>query len=92
MANTLLDLCGKIDEVMVSAFGWIHQITSSIGIPFFVVGATARDILLDISQGIGSKRATIDIDIAVFVENWDQFERIKDELIRTTEFSKRHQT
>ena len=60
---------------------------SSIGIPFFVVGATARDILLDASHGIGSKRATIDIDIAVFLENWDQFNRLKDELIRTTDFS-----
>ena len=60
---------------------------SSIGIPFFVVGANARDILLDVSHGIGSKRATVDIDIAVFIENWDQFKRLKDELIRTTDFS-----
>ena len=88
MTNTLLDLSGKIDEVMVSAFGRIDQISFSMGIPFFVVGATARDILLDVSHGIGSKRATIDIDIAVFIEDWDQFERIKDELISTTDFSR----
>lgn len=87
MTNTLLDLSGKIDKVTVSALGCIHQILSSIGIPFFVVGATARDILLDVSHGIGSKRATVDIDIAVFIENWVQFKRLKDELIRTTEFS-----
>jgi predicted nucleotidyltransferase len=87
MTNTLLDLSGKIDKVTVSALGCIHQILSSIGIPFFVVGATARDILLDVSHGIGSKRATVDIDIAVFIENWDQFKRLKDELIRTTDFS-----
>jgi predicted nucleotidyltransferase len=92
MTNTLLDLSGKIDEITVSALGRIHQISSSIGIPFFVVGATARDILLDVSHGIGSKRATIDIDIAVFIENWDQFERLKDELIRTTDFSPSRET
>ena len=68
MTNTLLDLSGKIDKVTVSALIRIHQILSSIGIPFFVVGATARDILLDVSHGIGSKRATVDIDIAVFIE------------------------
>ena len=69
MTNTLLDLSGKIDKVTVSALGCIHQILSSIGIPFFVVGATARDILLDFTHGIGSKRATVDIDIAVFIGN-----------------------
>jgi predicted nucleotidyltransferase len=87
MTNSSLDLSGKIHKVTVSALVRIHQILSSIGIPFFVVGATARDILLDVSHGIGSKRATVDIDIAVFLENWDQFERLKDELIRTTDFS-----
>ncbi len=87
MTNTLLDLSGKIDKVTVSVFVRIHQILSSIGIPFFVVGATARDILLDVSHGIGSKRATVDIDIAVFIEDWDQFNRLKNELIRTTDFS-----
>jgi predicted nucleotidyltransferase len=92
MTNTLLDLSGKIDDVTVSALGRIHRIMSSMGIPFFVVGATARDILLDVSQGIGSKRATIDIDIAVFIENWDQFEHIKDELIRTADFSPTRET
>jgi predicted nucleotidyltransferase len=87
MTNTLLDLSGKIDKVTVSALIRIHQILSSIGIPFFVVGATARDILLDVSHGIGSKRATVDIDIAAIIENWEQFKRLKDELIRTTDFS-----
>jgi predicted nucleotidyltransferase len=87
MTNTLLDLSGKIDKVTASVLVRIHQILSSIGIPFFVVGATARDILIDVSHGLGSKRATVDIDIAVFIENWDQFKRLKDELIQTTDFS-----
>ena len=87
MTNTLLDLSGKIDKVTVSALIRIQQILSSIGIPFFVVGATARDILLDVSHGIESKRATIDIDIAVFIENWAQFKHLKDELNGATDFS-----
>ncbi len=87
MTNTLLDLSGEIDKVTVSALIRIHQILSSIGIPFFVVGATARDILLDVSHGIESKRATIDIDIAVFIENWAQFKHLKDELNGATDFS-----
>jgi len=35
--------------------------------PFVIVGATARDILLEVQHGIGSKRATLDIDIAVLL-------------------------
>ena len=92
MTNTLLDLSGKIDKVTVSALSRIHQITSSMGIPFFVVGATARDILLEVHYGIGSKRATVDIDLAVFIENWDQFKGLKDELIGTTYFSPTRET
>jgi predicted nucleotidyltransferase len=87
MTTTSLNLAGKIDDVVVSALGRIHQISSSMSIPFFIVGATARDILLEVHYGIGSKRATVDIDIAVFIENWDQFKRLKDELIGTTDFT-----
>lgn len=87
MTTTLLDLSGKIDKVAVSALGRIHQISSSMSIPFFIVGATARDILIEVHYGIESKRATVDIDIAVFIENWDQFNHLKDELIRAADFA-----
>ena len=87
MTTTSLDLSGKIDKVAVSALGRIHQISSSMKIPFFIVGATARDILLEVHYGIGSKRATLDIDIAVFIENWEQFNHLKDELIGIKHFT-----
>jgi predicted nucleotidyltransferase len=58
-----------------------------MSIPFFIVGATARDILLEVHYGIESKRATVDIDIAVFIENWDQFNHLKDELIGAADFT-----
>jgi predicted nucleotidyltransferase len=87
MTNTLLDLSGKIDKVAVSALGRIHQITSSMCIPFIIVGATARDILLEVHYGIRSNRATVDIDIAVFIENWDLFKHLKDELIGASDFT-----
>ncbi len=92
MPNTLLDLSGKIDKVAVSALGRIHKISSSMKIPFFVVGATARDILLEVHFGIGSKRATADIDIAVFIENWEQFNHLKDDLIGINDFTQTRDT
>jgi predicted nucleotidyltransferase len=87
MINTSLDLSGKIDKVSLSALGRIQQVLSSMSIPFFVVGATARDILFEVHYGIGSKRATLDIDIAVFIENWDQFHHLKDELVGANDFT-----
>jgi predicted nucleotidyltransferase len=58
-----------------------------MSIPFLIVGATARDILLEVHYGIGSKRATVDIDIAVLIENWDQFKQLKDALTGATDFT-----
>jgi len=87
MTSTSIDLSGKIDKVAVSALGRIHQITSSMNMPFFIVGANARDILLEIHYGIESNRATVDIDIAVYIENWDQFKRLKEALTGATGFT-----
>jgi predicted nucleotidyltransferase len=86
MTTTSLNLSGKIDDFVVSALGRIRQIMSSMSIPFFIIGATARDLLLEVHYGIGSKRATVDIDIAVFIENWDQFKNLKDALTGATDF------
>jgi predicted nucleotidyltransferase len=87
MTTTSLNLSGKIDDFVVSALGRIRQIMSSMSIPFFIIGATARDLLLEVHYGIGSKRATVDIDIAVFIENWDQFKNLKDALTGATDFT-----
>lgn len=86
MTSTLLDLSGKIDSVKVSALIQIKRITSKERIPFFVIGATARDILLEAAHGLASKRATMDVDIAVLVESWDQFEHVKKTLTQCSNF------
>lgn len=47
------------------------------GIETMLVGATARDILLTHVFGLESRRATYDVDFAVAVENWEQFDALK---------------
>jgi predicted nucleotidyltransferase len=47
---------------------------------WFVAGATARDILLTHVFGRPAGRATRDVDFAVAVESWEQFEAFKVEL------------
>jgi len=86
MKNILLDLSGKISETSLSILKEIEEVSTRLDIPFFVVGATARDIILEHQFDINTRRATLDIDIGVFISGWDQFETLKNELIRSTKF------
>lgn len=86
MKNILIDLSGKISETSVSILREIEEVSTSLDIPFFVIGATARDIILERQFNINTQRATLDIDIGVFVSGWGQFETLKDQLIHSTKF------
>ena len=43
--NNLLDLSGKIDPLSAALFTSVSETAGSLGIAFFVVGATARDMI-----------------------------------------------
>ncbi|MDO4771903.1 nucleotidyl transferase AbiEii/AbiGii toxin family protein [Porphyromonas sp.] len=48
---------------------------------FFVIGATARDILIRQLVGVSSGRKTRDLDLAIAISNWDAFEEVKQVLL-----------
>jgi predicted nucleotidyltransferase len=52
----------------------------------FIVGAQARDLLLQYVHALPVHRATNDIDFGVLVEDWDEFTKLKDRLIATEKF------
>lgn len=85
--STLLKLSNSIDDVSLSAIKIINALTSDLEIPLFIIGATARDVILKHGFGLEPFRATKDIDIAVQVETWEQFEKLKQKLIGTKNFS-----
>lgn len=87
MNEKLLDISGKIDELTISVFEAIVKEAVRLEIPFFVVGAAARDMILEHGYGVGIQRATQDIDIGINVSNWDQFERLSEQLIKFSGFS-----
>ncbi len=58
MKENLLDLSGKIDGFTVEFLDTIADVAESFKVPFFVVGAMARDILLTEGYGIETGRAT----------------------------------
>jgi predicted nucleotidyltransferase len=85
------NLIGKIDEKTVAILSEIDTIARDLKLAFFIVGATARDILLQHAHDIHPTRATLDIDIGVLVSDWDQFQTLKEALVRTGKFSSTRQ-
>jgi predicted nucleotidyltransferase len=83
MTRKLLDISGKIDRLTIEVLSLISKTASSLGIQFFVIGATARDIILNNAYNISTIRATMDIDFGVQVSNWESYEKMKDTLLAT---------
>lgn len=87
MKRNLLDLSGKIDRVRLLAFEKVSKVANSLGVPFFIIGAAARDLILMNGHNIPTIRATLDIDFGVQVPNWDEYLKLKQGLVETGEFT-----
>ncbi len=87
MSNISFNLSGKIDSDTIDVLLAIKEVADSLGIAFFVVGASARDIILQHCYNATPHRATKDVDIGVEVADWDQFNELSKALISTGKFS-----
>jgi predicted nucleotidyltransferase len=87
MKGNLLDLSGKIDSIMVQIFEAIAKVAESLNTPFFVIGATVRDVILQSGYGIRTMRATQDIDCGVQVSDWAYYKQLREGLISTGKFT-----
>lgn len=56
-------------------------------ISFFVIGATARDIIMELHNE-SSGRLTHDLDIAITVNNWEQYKTMESEIAKLPNFTK----
>lgn len=70
-----------VDPLTVAAARAIDDAARAFNLPYFLAGAMARDILLTHVHGIQTGLATADVDFAVAVAGWDEFDRIKASLI-----------
>ncbi|QSX29006.1 nucleotidyl transferase AbiEii/AbiGii toxin family protein [Shewanella cyperi] len=59
----------------------IAATTKQTGMPFFVAGATARDIVLFNVFGRDPGRQTRDIDTGILVPDWEAFSKVKQALL-----------
>ncbi len=65
----------------------LSQYFNSINTKFYIIGATARDMIMD-AHGEKSGRTTCDLDIAIAISDWDKYQQIETELIKTDGFTK----
>ena len=62
----------------------LRKLTDSFGRmdrEFYVIGATARDVIVQQLLDTASTRRTKDLDIAIAIPDWDAFEQIKERLV-----------
>ena len=66
-----------VDAVTLSILRDFDGACRKLGVEYFLVGATARDIMLTHVFGIEAGRITRDVDLAVAIADWQVFDRIK---------------
>lgn len=86
MTDTLLNLQKQIPENITSVLISVTNVADNLNIPSFIVGATARDIILEYVCGAGIRRRTQDVDFGVAVESWAEYELLKKTLVETQNF------
>ena len=89
MTKISLDISGKVSSEHVKAISEIKKVAGVLGIHFFVIGATARDFVLNCLYGIKAPRMTLDIDFGIKIKDWESYSKIEAELIRTGLFKQR---
>lgn len=56
-----------------------------LGLDLLVIGATARDIKVALERGLGVRRATKDVDVAVHVDSFADYQRFMSAFTRTSD-------
>jgi len=82
MTNVSLDLSNKVPKEQVHIIRRVVRTATKLGLSrLFIVGAQARDLILQYAYDLPIHRATNDIDFGIVVETWDEFARLREALI-----------
>ena len=88
MTKKYIDISGKIDDQIKNLFVNLDEITSKLNIKIIIVGAFARDIVLQYGYDIPVYRATIDFDFGVEIKTWNTFDVLVKKLQEKQDFEK----
>jgi len=76
-----------VDPNVLAVLEQVHLAAKALGIPYLMIGARAIDIQLHNVHGLPTFNPTNDTDFAVALENWKQFDTLKNTLIETGYFT-----
>ena len=66
----------------------LSEFFDAINVNFYVIGATARDIILSNLHDLTPERKTDDLDIAIAISDWNQFQSVEKNLSEKEGFTK----
>jgi predicted nucleotidyltransferase len=72
-----------VAPIALDVLALVERVMRELRLDYFVTGAMARDVLLYHVFGLETGRATLDVDLAVAVDSWREFERVKARLVET---------
>lgn len=75
------------NDPLYETLGALQKSLEQLDLQLYVVGACARDIAMKVLNVPASARRTIDIDVAIALDNWDMFDKVSD-LLRQNNFKK----
>ena len=64
------------NDALYNTLKALSDCVSSLGLKLYVVGATARDLMMKLLDEYPSKRKTRDLDVAIALSDWSQFENL----------------
>jgi predicted nucleotidyltransferase len=73
-------------ESLSDVFIHLEEQLSKLDINFYLIGAVARDLWVSGIYDIALGRITLDLDLAVLIEDHSQYELLKENLIKTSRF------
>jgi predicted nucleotidyltransferase len=82
MTNICIQLSTPLDAKIADALAHLAELYQKIGVSYFLLGATARDIIFHHVAGCeASPRRTSDIDISVQMDSWDSYNTTRDSML-----------
>ena len=87
----MLDLSGvPVLRSLAEVAKTLHDAAAGIVDRWLIVGATARDLILQHAYGLPERRKTADLDVAVAVASWEMFAALESRLLANG--ARRHPT
>ncbi|WP_439699278.1 hypothetical protein ACFGVS_13675 [Mucilaginibacter sp. AW1-7] len=87
MMSTYNILSNKIPSYLLEIIDSLQKVLGRQSYDFLLIGASARDLIMDTIYDLGVSRMTRDVDFALYVPEWDTYKQTIQKLIDSGLFS-----